>query len=112
MSYRLERLGGNSEPSFGDFYQTAEKPGWITVSFHDSRVHPNAMGLRGGHYGDQVRVLKDGVVFDVYEWFPRMPVNPGDLACTDFEPGWKIVNRHNGPALPDSDELAFFYQAG
>jgi hypothetical protein len=109
MPYRLERRSRAVAPSFVDLYQDPASPEWVTVALFESHRHPNALGMRGANYGDQVRVMRNDTLVDVYEWTARVPLNPGDISCTDFEPGWRLIKRENTP-VPTSDELAHFFQ--
>ena len=112
LRYRLERRLAQPAASFLDLYEEATPPEWHVLGYYDSRPHPKPSGLVGSSYdGEQVRVMCDGMMVDLYQWSERIAVNPADLACTDFRPGWQLIERKDSPT-PSADELAHFFMAG
>lgn len=45
---------------------------------------------------------------ELWEWAERIPLNPGDLQCTDFTAGWRLIHREASP-VESADELAHFF---
>ena len=80
---------------------------WVDLGTYPSPPNPNAAGYVSSTF-DRMRVVCDGVAVELWEWVDRVPVNPGDLACTDYCAGWKLLWRKNAPA-PSADELAHYY---
>jgi hypothetical protein len=109
MRYRVERRLAKPA-SFADFYEESRDE-WALITVANARPHPASIGMVGSEYGERVRVVADSLrVVDIYEWVPRVPLNPADIHCTDFTPGWKLVKRDN-PPTPSADELAHFFTA-
>lgn len=94
MPYRLERSR----------YKGGE---WVLLSVSRSPSSPASLGLIGQPQ-ERVRWVCDGVSVELWEWSSRIPLNPGDLQCTDFVAGWKLIERRSSP-VPSADELAHFY---
>jgi hypothetical protein len=109
LRYQIERKLVAADASYLDLYGEAPAgEDWRIIASAESERHPQSFGLVGSRYGEQVRVTTKGVTVALYEWAPTVPVNPGDIQCTDFLPGWKLVRRQAGP-VPSGDELAHFF---
>ena len=80
---------------------------WVALGTFPSPPNPNQMGYVS-QMTDRIRVVCEGEPVEEWEWVERVPVNPGDLACTDYCAGWKLLWRKNAPA-PCADELAHYY---
>ncbi len=86
--------------------------GWTFLLPSASPVHPSSLGLTG-KAGERLRwryqtLGQQGETVEVWQWSERVPVNPGDLQCTDFVAGWKLIDRKPMPT-PSSDELSHFF---
>lgn len=98
--YRLER-----NRDYGDKWEP------LTVS--GSPFYPRERGFVGQR-GERLRwrcleaKTKQWGTVELWEWVERVPVNPGDLQCSDFVAGWKLIERKD-PPTPSADELSHFF---
>jgi hypothetical protein len=87
---------------------------WVTIFQSPAPRCPAEIGLRGMER-ERVRWVcrapdRDETV-EVWQWSDRVPLNPADIQCTDFVPGWKLLERKASP-VPSADELGVLYMQG
>ena len=80
---------------------------WVALGYFASPPNPGAQGYVGQPH-ERMRIACDDAVTELWEWTQRVPVNPADLACTDYVPGWKLLWRKDTPT-PSTEELAHYF---